>query len=308
MITKQDINNIIIKAGLIITSLFCLFIAGQHLYYNLEKQRSQGYHLDHKVSSVLEEKLIGEEYAEEKGLTFLILKEKLGEYKNLEKITGRYPKAAKYIPFIKKAVKENEDIWPIDLVLYLGLVRWESEFKKFAVSRIGASGPAQIEPFTAHNIGKNKGWGVYLPDYYYKARSFNSKADSCATSAYKFLRQLDIKSAENNMKLYFDYKNKANTLFEKYKKELLEKVKNKNEEELIKIHWPFNDSLAIFEGTKYLAYKLKERKGDVREALAAYNAGSYAVKKANGIPSINESVKYQNSIVNFYKHWSKICY
>jgi len=117
-----------------------------------------------------------------------------------------------------------------------------------------------------------------------------------------------MKSAENNMKLYFDYKNKANTLFEKYKKELLEKVKNKNEEELIKIHWPLNDSLAIFEGTKYLAYKLKERKGDVREALAAYNAGSYAVKKANGIPSINESVKYQNSIVNFYKHWSKICY
>lgn len=48
---------------------------------------------------------------------------------------------------------------------------------------------------------------------------------------------------------------------------------------------PFDPKQNIMGGAKCIALKLKEFKGNVRLALAAYNAGSGAVRRTGGIPS-----------------------
>jgi hypothetical protein len=53
-------------------------------------------------------------------------------------------------------------------------------------------------------------------------------------------------------------------------------------------------------GTKYLAWLLKRFDGDVRRALAAYNAGEGAVDKYQGVPPYPETQDYVNRIVANY--------
>lgn len=52
---------------------------------------------------------------------------------------------------------------------------------------------------------------------------------------------------------------------------------------------PFDPEQNIMGGAKCIAQKLKEFNGDVKLALAAYNAGSGAVKRCGGMPSYTKS-------------------
>jgi hypothetical protein len=53
-------------------------------------------------------------------------------------------------------------------------------------------------------------------------------------------------------------------------------------------------------GTKYLAWLLKRFNGDVKLALAGYNAGEGSVDKYQGVPPYAETQKYVNKIVANY--------
>lgn len=53
-------------------------------------------------------------------------------------------------------------------------------------------------------------------------------------------------------------------------------------------------------GTKYLAWLLKRFDGDVKLALAGYNAGEGSVDKYKGIPPYNETQNYVRKIVSRY--------
>jgi len=56
----------------------------------------------------------------------------------------------------------------------------------------------------------------------------------------------------------------------------------------------------IAAGTKYLSQKLAEFNGNIPLALAAYNAGSGAVKKYDGIPPYAETQGYVRKILSQY--------
>jgi hypothetical protein len=53
-------------------------------------------------------------------------------------------------------------------------------------------------------------------------------------------------------------------------------------------------------GTKYLRWLLKRFDGDVKLALAGYNAGEGAVDKYHGVPPYNETQNYVRKIVANY--------
>ena len=90
-----------------------------------------------------------------------------------------------------------------------------------------------------------------------------------------------------------DLGEKRKKLFNRYKKELLEK----NTDDRLK---PAN---AIEYGLLYFAELLKNQKGDISLALASYNAGPGRVKEYGGIPPFDETVGFRNNVLKFYMEY-----
>jgi soluble lytic murein transglycosylase-like protein len=60
---------------------------------------------------------------------------------------------------------------------------------------------------------------------------------------------------------------------------------------------PFDPAQSIEAGATYLKQLIERYKGDVSQALGAYNAGPSTVDKAGGIPDIPETRNYVNAIM-----------
>jgi soluble lytic murein transglycosylase len=63
---------------------------------------------------------------------------------------------------------------------------------------------------------------------------------------------------------------------------------------------PFEPSQNIEAGTKYFKYLMRRFKGDLRLALAAYNAGPAAVEKYGSVPPFGETRRYVNKVFDSY--------
>ena len=63
---------------------------------------------------------------------------------------------------------------------------------------------------------------------------------------------------------------------------------------------PMDPRQNVFGGTKYLAQQLKTYGGDVKKALAAYNAGPGNVNKYGGVPPFKETQNYVKNITADY--------
>ena len=67
---------------------------------------------------------------------------------------------------------------------------------------------------------------------------------------------------------------------------------------------PFDPKANVFGGSKYLR-ALLNRFGDLRLALAAYNAGPRTVERHGGVPPIQETQDYITRVTNYLKATQK---
>ena len=66
----------------------------------------------------------------------------------------------------------------------------------------------------------------------------------------------------------------------------------------MKVSDPWDAKQNVFGGTRYLRYLLDKFRGDVKLAVAAYNAGPGAVRRHGGIPPYAETRGYVRKVLN----------
>jgi soluble lytic murein transglycosylase-like protein len=64
---------------------------------------------------------------------------------------------------------------------------------------------------------------------------------------------------------------------------------------------PFDPDANLDGGSRYLSRLLAEHRGDLRKALAAYNAGPGAVRRHEGVPPYPETRGYVDRVLRRYK-------
>jgi hypothetical protein len=203
-----------------------------------------------------------------------------------------------YIPIIESVMKQrNPAEYSVDLLLFLALIRQESNFNPLAVSRVGAVGLTQIMPSTAKALGMEH---VFVPSYLTEAESTMQKERSLRRRALRLIPKITPQNclqtarlARNLMQQSLKYKKKRVELYGRYRTEILE---NKTDDRL-------EPQKAIAYGLKYFDRLMAEQKGDVSLALAAYNAGSRRVQKYNGIPPYRETIRFRNRVLKCYREY-----
>ena len=198
--------------------------------------------------------------------------------------------------------KEGKDKNPImDPVLFISLIKKESNFNARAVSYVGAVGLTQIMPSTGKQLGMNH---IFAPPYFFKARKLlreERKLKQKAVTMVESITRPDMiqvaLDAMANMKKSTDLAEKRAKLFLRYKREVL---KAQEDDRL-------DPDKALIFGYRYLKNMLKRYKGDMSLALAAYNAGPNRVRQYRGIPPFEETVNFRNGVLRYYReYWAKI--
>ena len=67
----------------------------------------------------------------------------------------------------------------------------------------------------------------------------------------------------------------------------------------------FNPEHNVNGGTKYLRQLLDQFEGDVKLALAAYNAGSKNVKNYKGIPPFKATRYFIKKVIGYYEYYKE---
>ncbi|MEJ2725567.1 MAG: lytic transglycosylase domain-containing protein [Deltaproteobacteria bacterium] len=200
-------------------------------------------------------------------------------------------------PISAVLTKYNNTTYAVDPLLFLALLRKESNFDHLAVSSVGAAGLTQIMPQTALDLGMKN---IFKPAYLHKAAEILGKERRARCQAWALLAQMDEKNkiqiakrSRTLMHTSLAYGRKKDKLYLKYKRQLLQK---RSDDRL-------KPSLAIEYGFKYFARLMKAQEGDISLALASYNAGPQRVKQYKGIPPFEETVQFRNKVLEFYREY-----
>ncbi len=204
----------------------------------------------------------------------------------------------RYITFFESVLeKHKRPGYSFDPLLFMALIRQESNFDHRAVSKVGAVGLTQIMPETAKNLGVET---VFIPAYLNKAKSFLVRERRLRHRAMELITEITdenmlklAKSARELMQESLHCRQKRKELYTKYKRELLKK----NTDGRLKPH------KAIKYGFKCFSNMMKIQHGDISLALASYNAGPHRVRQYRGIPPYIETVSFRNKVLRYYRDY-----
>jgi hypothetical protein len=206
--------------------------------------------------------------------------------------------ASPFLPSLDAAFENHGDkIYDMDPLIFVALIRQESNFDPDAVSYVGAVGLTQIMPKTAKSLGMKN---IHMPDYLEDAESILRREQSIKREAMATLSRINeenktyyAKQALLLMRSSFVLGKKRKKLFERYRKELLE---NRADSRL-------KPTKAIEYGLKYFARLMKNQQGDISLALASYNAGPSRIRAYNGIPPFEETITFRNRVMEYYRDY-----
>jgi hypothetical protein len=211
-----------------------------------------------------------------------------------------FPEDFPYTSFVEDTMRtlRNQDC-EVDPLLFLALIRRESNFDASAVSYAGAAGLSQIMPGTALDLGVRT---VFYPEYLIEAGVLldqERKARARAMDALYRIRESNKNAlaakARAFMRMAMDLSRQREKLQQRYRKELLE----------LRADDRLNPSVAIEFGYSYFCALMKEHDGDISLGLAAYNAGAGRVREYNGIPPFGETVRFRNRVLEYYRNYLK---
>ena len=182
-------------------------------------------------------------------------------------------------------------------VLFMALMRRESNFDPTAVSDVGAVGLTQIMPGTARLLGMAT---VYAPSYLREAGELLKKARQWRSKALALIKEVKGKGDREKIRKAWIYMqravrlaSKSERLFDRYEKDLLRQQADDR----------LDAEKAIKHGYRYFTRMLNRYKGDISLALAAYNAGPSRVKQYGGIPPFPETVAFRNMVIRYYEEY-----
>lgn len=185
----------------------------------------------------------------------------------------------------------------VDPLLFLALIRRESQFDSKAVSHVGAAGLTQIMPGTAEAMGMEN---VYHPDYFEQAFSILREEREARKEAMAALFAITPENgvrmaakARDQMQKSLRLKQEKDRLFSKYRRELRERSSDPR----------LHPEKAVEYGLAYFNGLLRDQEGDISLALASYNAGPHRVRQYSGIPPYGETVRFRNSVLQFYREY-----
>lgn len=225
----------------------------------------------------------------------------------------RQERKAEFDKVEKWYLKEINNItkrYPLDPLFVLALIKAESGFDQWAISSVGAAGPAQLMP----QIAKELGMRVYIPSWYKDAWKKINIAERYSKEASEKLAKISYKKrwrknkklameAMQNLILADRYREEAREIFDKYRTTLFTKVNGKKDEKLSTIDERFVVSKAIKTCMRFLAENAQILGEDWRVLASSYNAGLTKVLKSGGIPFLEETVTFQNRVMQFYKEY-----
>jgi hypothetical protein len=203
-----------------------------------------------------------------------------------------------FIPVFENAFGiQSKEGCPVNQLLFLALVRQESNFNPRGVSYMGAAGLTQIMPATALELGMK---AVFTPAYFKEAqeqlrleRGLKKKATD---QIFLITSEDSIDIAVQAIALMRESLacgERRHSLFTRYRLELLQ---TGSDERLA-------PGRALDCGLRYFSKMMNMQKGDISLALASYNAGPQRVSQYNGIPPFEETIDFRNKVISYYREY-----
>jgi len=209
-------------------------------------------------------------------------------------IQGDFPYVAQLEEVFRKFKSSRERVDPL---LFVALMRKESNFDPQAVSSSGAAGLTQLMPRTAMDLGMKNVW---MPSYFLEATGLSELERRTRAQAMAALHRINEDNkvqaaleARELMQEAIKIGQQKERLYAQYRRELLF---SSGDDRL-------DASPAMEYGLRYLLRLMKDCKGDVSLALAAYNAGPQRIKEYRGIPPFSETIRFRNRILEFYREY-----